>query len=237
VNSATGPKVEKTGVNILRSTTGIGILSALAPSDQDRLASLLLTRAFGPNETIFLKGDEGRGLYFVRNGRIKICVNDCDGKELIFTYLSAGDLLGEIAILDGLPRSAGAVAVTRVETFYLDRRDFLDFLKSSPQACIDIIVSLCKDLRRVSAHLEEVSFLDVSGRIARKLISLSAGERSSSVCSISQDELARVVGSSRVMANKILNSFVDLGFISLARKRITVVNEHELSRIADYDRV
>ena len=222
--------------SILTAATGSGILSALTPPDQNRLASLLVTRTFGPNQAVFLKGDEGQGLYIIRNGRIKICADDREGKELVFTYLSSGDLLGEIAILDGLPRSATAIAVTRANTFYLDRRDFLEFLKTSPQACIDIIIGLCKNLRRVSAQLEEVSFLDVSGRIARNLISLSAREQSSPVCAITQEELAGVVGASRAMVNKILNSFVDLGFIALARKKITIVDERELARIANYDR-
>jgi CRP/FNR family cyclic AMP-dependent transcriptional regulator len=221
--------------SILKAATGMGILGALTSSDQNRLAALLRSRAFSPDETIFLKGDEGQGLYLIRSGRIKICTDDREGRELIFTYLSSGDMLGEIAVLDGLPRSATAIAATRVNAFYLDRRDFLEFLRTSPQACIDIIVNLCKNLRRVSTQLEELSFLDVSGRIAKNLISLCAGEQSS-VCYISQEELARVVGASRVMVNKILNSFVELGFIALARKKIIVVDGSELGRIANYDR-
>lgn len=219
----------------LTALSGIGIFEALAPSDQQRLASLLRTRSFSPGKTIFIEGDKGEGLYFIRSGRIKICVNDRQGNELIFTYLSSGDLLGEIAILDGLPRSATAVAVTHTNTFYLDRKDFLEFLEASPRVCIVIIASLCKSIRRVSTHLEEVSFLDVSGRVARNLLSMAAKDSLQPICIISQEELAKVVGASRVIVNKILNSFVDLGFISLARKRIIILNEYELDRIGSYD--
>ena len=91
--------------------------------------------------------------------------------------------------------------------------------------------------------MEEVSFLDVSGRIARNLIQMTTSSpQSTSVyehpasCSISQEELAGIVGASRVMVNKVLNSFVDLGLISIGRRRITVVNMVELHRIASYDR-
>jgi CRP/FNR family cyclic AMP-dependent transcriptional regulator len=221
--------------SMLTALTGTGIFGAIASPDQQRLASLLRNRSFSPNETIFMQGDEGHGLYLIRSGRIKICADDWQGNELIFTYLSSGDLLGEIAILDGLPRSATAIAVTHTNTFYLDRKEFLNFLQTSPQACIDIIVSLCKSLRRVSTHLEEVSFLDVSGRVARNLISMSPKEPFPSICAISQEELARVVGASRVMVNKILKSFVDLGFIAVARKKITIINERELNRIGNYN--
>ena len=219
---------------MLAALAEIGVFRSLHPQDRQMIASLLKPKSFSANETIFMEGEEGRGMYLIRSGKVKICVNDEQGNELIFTYLSSGNILGEIAILDGLPRSATAIAVTHTNTFYLDRKDFLEFLKTSPQACIDIIVSLCKSLRRVSTHLEEVSFLNVSGRVARNLISMSAGVGFPSTCAISQEELAKVVGASRVMVNKILNSFVELGFIAVARKKITILNERELNRIGNY---
>ncbi len=221
--------------NMLVALTEIGIFGTLMPSDKQRLASLLKEKSFGPNQTIFTQGDEGRELYLIRTGRIKICANDREGNQLIFAYLSSGDILGEIAILDGLPRSATAIAVTHIKTLYLDRKDFLEFLNTTPQACIEIIASLCKSLRRVSTHLEEVSLLDVSGRVARNLISMSAQNGISPSCAISQEELAIVIGASRVIVNKILNSFVELGFIALARKKIIILNEHELDRIGSYN--
>jgi CRP/FNR family cyclic AMP-dependent transcriptional regulator len=221
--------------SILAALTEIGIFKTLADPDRQRLSSFLRKKSFDPNQTIFTQGETGCGLYLIRKGRVKICADDWQGNELIFTYLSSGDTLGEIAILDGLPRSATAVAITPTDTLYLDRTDFLEFLKTSPEACIDIIISLCKSMRRVSIHLEEISFLDVSGRIARNLISITSKEKPYSTCAVSQEELANMVGASRVAVNKILNSFVDLGFIQLARKKITILNEHELKRIGNYD--
>jgi CRP/FNR family cyclic AMP-dependent transcriptional regulator len=222
--------------------SGCDIFIALDASDQERLASLLRPRSFNKNEIIFLKGDPGVGLYLISSGRVKIYVIDRHGAELIFTFLSKGDMLGEMAILDGKPRSATATAVDNTNTLYLDRGEFLKFLKASPQACIGIIDMLCQRLRRVSTKLEEISFLDVSGRLARNLMEM-AGSSSpdtlnreySFTCTISQEELARVVGASRVMVNKVLNSFVDLGLVAIARKKLTILNTYELNRIACYD--
>jgi CRP-like cAMP-binding protein len=147
-----------------------------------------------------------------------------------------------MAILDGKPRSATAIAVETTETLYLERIIFLEFLITSPQACIGIIGMLCQRLRRVSTQMEEVTFLDVSGRIARNLIEMAKGNspkisitERASTCTISQEELARIIGASRVMVNKVLNSFMDLGLISIARKKLTILNEFELNRIACYD--
>jgi CRP/FNR family cyclic AMP-dependent transcriptional regulator len=218
------------------------IFTALDNSDRERLASLLRPRAFNKNEVVFLKGDPGLGLYLIHRGRIKICAVDRHGAELVFTFLSRGDVLGEMAILDGSPRSATAIAVEKTDTFYLDRHEFMEFLKNSSGACIGIIEMLCRRLRRVSTQLEELSFLDVSGRLAGKLLTMSGAtsqDKSSAgnscTCAASQEELANIIGASRVMVNKVLNSFVDLGFISIARKRLTILNPDELNKIASYD--
>jgi CRP-like cAMP-binding protein len=161
---------------------------------------------------------------------------------LIFTFLSRGDILGEMALLDGKPRSATAISVEKTHTLYLDRHEFMKFLKDSPEAAIAIIEILCQRLRRVSTQLEELSFLDVSGRLARSLIAIARNNSkdassadSSTTCAISQEELANIIGASRVMVNKVLNSFVELGYISIARKKLTMLKTDELKKIASYD--
>jgi CRP/FNR family cyclic AMP-dependent transcriptional regulator len=172
---------------------------------------------------------------------VKICVVDREGRELIFTFLVKGDLLGELAIFDGKPRSATAIAVEDTNTLYLDHEDFLKLLNTSPQICLDIISMLCQRLRRLSNQLEEMTFLDVAGRIARHLLTMannnppSMTDSRQTTCSITQEELARVIGASREMVNKILNSFVDMHLISIARKKLIILNSNELSRIANYD--
>ena len=217
------------------------IFASLDVANKERLKLLFRPRSFHNNEVIFLKGDPGLGLYLIHSGRAKICVVDREGKELIFTFLVKGDLLGELAIFDGKPRSATAIAMEDTDTLYLDRQDLLEFLGTSPQACMDIINMLCQRLRRLSGQLEEISFLDVAGRIAKNLMAMAkidtqvkeSPERVT--CSITQEELARVIGASREMVNKILNSFVDMQLISIARKKLIILNSNELSRIANYD--
>jgi len=118
--------------SMLTALTEIGIFGALASPDLQQLASLLREKSFIPNQTIFIQGEEGQGLYLIRSGRVKICANDRLGNELIFTYLSSGDLLGEIAILDGLPRSATAIAVTYTIHFIWIEEIFWNFSNLSP---------------------------------------------------------------------------------------------------------
>jgi CRP-like cAMP-binding protein len=219
----------------LEALAKIEIFKGLSIADRQQLASLLTVKSFGPDETIFLQGEEGDGLYILRNGKVKICSYDQQGNELIFCFLSSGDLLGEIALLDGRPRSASVIAVKYTDALYLQREKFLGFLRSSPQAFMDIIINLCKTLRRLSSRLEEASFLNVSGRLARNLMTISFVDDNSQNCIISQEELAKVVGASRVMVNKVLNSFSDMGIIKQERNRIIILDQNELKRIGDYN--
>jgi CRP/FNR family transcriptional regulator, cyclic AMP receptor protein len=215
------------------------IFSSLDTPDKERLKSLLRPRSFHKNEVIFLKGDPGVGLYIIYHGRVKICVFDRQGNELIFTFLTKGDLLGDLAIIDGKPRSAAAIAMEETDSLFLDRQEFEKFLSSSPQACMGIISMLCQRLRRLSVQLEEFSFLDVAGRIAWNMMSMAQKEPSTAgekaVCSITQEELAIIVGASREMVNKVLNSFVDMNLISISRQKLTILDQHQLNRIAAYD--
>ena len=117
----------------------------------------------------------------------------------------------------------------------------MDFLNTSPQASMGIINMLCRRLRRLSAQMEELSFLDVAGRIARHILAMAKMELTASVrqeratCSITQAELAKEIVASREMVNKVLNSFVDLGLITITRKKLSILDTHELNRIASYD--
>jgi CRP/FNR family transcriptional regulator, cyclic AMP receptor protein len=224
------------------SLSEVGIFSTLSSPDRDRLGQLLKPRSFGASETIFVQQEPGHCLYLVRRGRVKICTVNPEGVELIFAFLSAGDILGEMSILDEKPRSATAVAVEITDTLYIERRAFLDFLQTSPRACIDIIAMLCSRLREADKHLEEISFLDVSCRLARKLTELAVTSSPADLhpeknltCCLSQEELARVVGASRVIVNKILNSYVDLGLITLGRKKISIIDIKQINRIARFE--
>jgi CRP/FNR family transcriptional regulator, cyclic AMP receptor protein len=223
------------------SLQDIGLFSTLNASEQEHLKALLRPRFFGANETIFIQQEPGHCMYLIRKGRVKICAVDSEGMELIFAFLSKGDVLGEMAILDGKPRSATAIAVNDTDTFYIERKEFLNYLGASPQTCIGIINILCERLREADRHLEEISFLGVSQRLARKLIEIDSNgnidkliQLHSSTSNITQEELAKIVGASRVMVNKILNSFVDLGYIKLGRKNLTIIDKAELNRIARY---
>jgi CRP/FNR family transcriptional regulator, cyclic AMP receptor protein len=211
--------------NIVKSSN---ILDRLSESDQRRLIDLSSTRCFKQDEIIFHQGENGHCLYFIRSGKIKVCSIDRGGSELVISILTSGDLLGEMSVLDGRPRSATAVAIEKTECYCLERFRFLSFLRSSPDTCIGLITMLCEHLRNTDKQLEEITFLDVSSRLARKLLELS-------ICTYTQEELARSIGASRVMVNRVLNNFHTRGLILISRKYIAISDLRRLKLLAGHE--
>src|SRR5262245_35257366 len=143
---------------------------------EDQLAVLeerLRSRTFREEETIFHRDDIGNGLYVIRSGQVKISLVAEDGRETVLAILSAGECFGELAVLDGEPRSADAVAMERTETVMLRREDFLEALETHPQLARQIIVLLSHKLRQTNEQLSDLVFFDVHGRVAKRLLELA----------------------------------------------------------------
>jgi CRP-like cAMP-binding protein len=148
-----------------------------------------------PDETLFSKGDPGDALYAVRHGRIRIGVVDESGRRLTFNILGAGDVFGEIALLDGRQRTADATALEATELLVVRRRDLLGTLSRHPTLAIHLIELLCSRLRWMSGRMEEAVLLPLPARLARRLLALC--EDYGADLDISQEALAVFVGATR----------------------------------------
>jgi CRP/FNR family cyclic AMP-dependent transcriptional regulator len=184
--------------------------------------------------TIFAKGDPGAALFAVRKGSVKISVPAIDGREAVFNVLREGEIFGEIALLDGLPRTADAVALTDCELMVIDRRDFLAFVQSEPKVAMRLIELLCARLRFASEHMEEMFFLDVPARLARALLRLGAGENRTAAerVAITQQEISRIVGISRESVNKLLRKWEKHGLVQLERGAVVVRDPAKIAALA-----
>ncbi|MCL6648292.1 MAG: Crp/Fnr family transcriptional regulator [Chloroflexi bacterium] len=144
-----------------------------APS-LEQLEARLRLRGFREGEIIFHRDDVGNALYVIRTGRVKIRLLADDGRETVLAILSPGDCFGELALLDGEPRSADAVAMERTETLILGREDFLAALDHNPTLARRILVLLSHKLRQTNEQLSDLVFYDLHGRVAKRLLELAA---------------------------------------------------------------
>ena len=162
---------------------------------------------------LFRKGDPGTNMMVVLRGRVKVCTHSEDGKELVLNLFSPGDVFGEIALLDGADRTADAVTIDDCDLLVLERRDFLPFLRSHPDACLKLMAVLCQKLRQTSELLEEALFLEGPSRLAKRLVHLAEafGRPVSDGVQInlqlSQQQLGNMVGMSRESMNKHLRQW------------------------------
>jgi CRP-like cAMP-binding protein len=200
-----------------------------------KLSACATTRAVPRGTTLFTKGDPGSGLFAVCSGTVKIGVPSADGREAVFNLVQPGEIFGEIALLDGRPRTADAVAMTDCELMVIDRRDFLP-LASQPEVALKLIECLCERLRWTSERFEEAIFLNLPGRLAKTLLRLTEKGRaggSSGKVAITQREISQLVGMSRESTNKQLGAWAKHKWVRLERGGIVVLAPDALAAVAE----
>ena len=211
--------------------------------DAEGLTSMtrgMRVRRFRRGETIFHLGDPGDALFIVMAGSIKITLPADTGDEAILATLRPGDFFGELALLDGAPRSATAVAIEATETYILPRDQFRELVATEPVMREALLATLAAEVRRLTHHVEELHFLDITGRLASRLARLAAesGARRLADGSVqlagplTQGDLAAMIGCTRQSVNKLLGMFSEEGLIRLDRDRIVILDLEGLARSA-----
>jgi CRP/FNR family cyclic AMP-dependent transcriptional regulator len=222
---------------LVGSLASIPFFSGLDADALDRVGSGMRTRRFRRGEVIFHVGDPGDALFIIVAGEVKISLPSESGDEAILVRLHQGDVFGELALLDGAPRSATATALGPVETVVLPRDRFRDLIAAEPAVRDALLASLAGELRRLTTHVEELHFLDITGRLAACLVRLAADGGTVLAdgairlrTSLTQGDLAAMVGSTRQSVNKLLGQFSDDGYLRVERDAIVVTDVDALSR-------
>ena len=213
------------------------LFGKLSTGEIDSLIGYTRVEQYPAGREIFAKGSPGQSLMAVLRGSVKISSLSSDGKEVVFRIISAGEIFGEIAALDGEERSADAAAMTDCELLVLHRRDFLRMLENRADLCMILLRTLCRSLRRTSEQVEDVSFRHLESRVAKALLQLAEsvglhGVQSKSVeLHVSQRELGAIAGGSRESVNKILQSWHRQGLIDLGKASILIHDIDVLRRL------
>ncbi len=214
------------------------LLQHLGRDELRRLAATTTLAHHPARSLIFQKGDPGSSMMAVIRGKVKICTQSVDGKELVLNIINRGGLFGEIALLDGEPRTADAVALEETDLLVLERSRFQPFLSERPDLALRLITVLCKRLRQTSEHLEDTMFFEAPSRLARSLLRLAeafgkpdgAGTRLD--IKLSQQQLGNLVGVSRESVNKQLGEWQRGGLIDIAGGIITLRDRRAIEGIA-----
>ena len=223
----------------------IPMFSSLGAEELEQLSSVLQPWRYGKGEVIFHQGDLATALFIVRKGEVAIRLSTAEGKERLLTLLKRGDSFGEMALLDGEPRSTDAVAREETSVLRLQREDFQRFVESRPYVALRMLAEMSRMVRRITRRVYDASFLDARSRLARVLLELLEEQGGASTpggaqtpeviltSQLTQSDLAHLCGLTRESTNKCLRSFVHDGILAYEDGRISVLRLAELRANAD----
>lgn len=233
--SLNGPDGTATRIDtaLLRANRLFGVL---CPAELDAVLDFARIRRFATDQRIFAKGEPGDCLYAILRGKVAVQTESEDAKVMFLNILGAGDVFGEIAMLDGGERTATVSAQEPCELLRVDRRDFMPFLEQRPDLCIRLMAVLCERVRWTSALIEDTVFLSVTRRLAKRIVTLARhygrptedGVRISTY--VSQEDLANMLGVSREIVNKTLKGFQACGAIAYRNGFLVVKDAAYLDR-------
>ena len=198
------------------------------------LAQQLHRRTFKRGTIIFHKDQTGDALYVIESGRIRIFLPTESGEELTVEVAGSGDVFGELALLDGRPRSASAESLEDSAVYTINRSEFTQYVTATPQFAVALIELLSSRLRHVTEYAESLAFLDVHARLARVLLEMTdryGVKKNNSVeldFDLTQADLATMVGATRERVNRALAAFRSQGLIELRGRKIALLDTTRL---------
>jgi CRP/FNR family transcriptional regulator/CRP/FNR family cyclic AMP-dependent transcriptional regulator len=223
-----------TAINFLKIAP---LFNGLTDQELEILATDFRPRHFQAGQVIFYQGDPGRMLYLVESGQVRIFVNGLDGHETsVILCGRPGEIFGELAVIDGLPRSASAVAVTDTVVHTLNRERFRDYMRQWPRLALNFMQTLSKKVRYNTQQVDSLASMDVSRRLARKLLELGQDYGTAEAqgvrlnTALTQSDLASLIGATRESTNKVLRQFRDDGMISLNNGATIIIRDAEALR-------
>jgi CRP-like cAMP-binding protein len=217
---------------------GLALFDGLSAGEVSALLALTTRKRLRARQVLCRRGDPSGQLHGVLSGRLRVIGEGEDGREAILNLIDPGDVIGEISLFDAQPRSATVEAIEPTELLTLHRRDLLPFLHRNPKVTLKLAAVLARRVRTLSEVAQDALLLSISGRLAKKLLSLSrsygvetpAGTKID--LKLPQHEIGELIGATRESVNKTLRAWVDSGAIAVERGFITIRRSDELEQAA-----
>jgi CRP/FNR family transcriptional regulator, cyclic AMP receptor protein len=223
----------------LRMLDACIVFRVLDSNARRRLAEHAQRRQFAAGETIFQSGSPGHSMMAVLTGSVRITARSQRGAEVMLAVLTQGEIVGEIALLDGGERTADATALTNCELVVLDRRDVLPFLEQHPKACLKLLEVLAQRLRHTDEWITEIALAQIAVRLAKVLLGTAnlqdrrSDKNSVLVVALTQRELGSMIGASRESVNRCLQQWQREGIVQLKTGSIIILAQEAMKEIAE----
>jgi CRP/FNR family cyclic AMP-dependent transcriptional regulator len=217
----------------------VPLFSELAEAELRQLAGVVREQHYRKNVTICHINDPGNALFILKNGLVKITIEDSNGREVILRILYPPDHFGEMALIESLPRSATVTTQDPTDALVIYRDHFLLLIEKSPKILLNVAATLSRRLRRMNELIRSLAFYDVYGKVARVLLELATerGRQTEKGTVIdlrfTQQELAELAGMSRETMTRTLRDFQQAGVVRIESGIITILEIDMLRREVD----
>lgn len=220
-------------VDFLRKVT---LFSELDDAQLAQLAGVVREQHYKKNATFFHVDDPGNALFILKDGLVKITIEDQSGREIILRMLYPTDFFGEMSLIDDMPRSASVTTLEPSDALVIYRDAFLHLIEKNPSILLKMTVVLSRRLRRVNELIRSLAFHDVYGKVARVLLNLATEKGRSTDdgtvidLRLTQQELAELAGMSRETMTRTLRDFQQAGCVRIESGIITILEIGMLQR-------
>jgi len=215
-----------------------GLFGGLSEPALNRLAQIAEWRTLVAEQAVFRRGDSGTHIFVIHRGRVKFGTGALDGREVTLNLLGPGAVFGEVGFADGGPRTADAIAAEPAELLALSRRELLPFLRSEPEAMLEMMAALATRARWIAESYEDAAFLELPARLAKRLLFLSrhfgydtAGGRRLAA-SLTHRELANHMNVARESISRLIQKWRREGLIEEHRGVMVLKDIAKLERLA-----
>jgi CRP/FNR family transcriptional regulator, cyclic AMP receptor protein len=222
-----GPAGQPERAETAHSLARCALFAGLSPEILRVLEEASRVRRFPKGQILCSEGDPGDNLIVLEEGQAKICRFTVEGQEIVLSLVNAPAAFGELALIDGAPRSATIVAITPVAVRLIERSTFIDLVEREPEIARGLLQALAAMVRATNERFVDLLTLDVPGRVAKWLLAHAPQqppvEGDAVPFAISQGDLAAELGATRVSVNRALKTFEQRGCIRLERGCIVLL--------------
>jgi CRP-like cAMP-binding protein len=196
----------------------------------DKIAKIGSKKNYIKDSIILMEEEVGSALFVIISGKVKVARTSNDGREVILTILGESDFFGEMAILDGLTRSATVTALEETELYLIERADFLNLLRQHPEVSISLLYELTTRLRAADMKIKSLSLKDAEGKVATVILQLAddVGKIKQGIVEIEklplQQDLANMAGTSRETISRTLHAFAKRGLVELDGSKLRIMD-------------
>ncbi len=212
-------------------------LKALTKDELLKMAQCKTSYTIKKGEHLFEEGDVTNGIYCIKDGVCKMTKLSANGKDQIVKLVKPGDLLGQRSMISEEPTNLSAVALEDMEVCFIPKREVMSFFNDNNQFSINVMKTICGDLKEADEHMVSMAQKSVKERLAQTLLYLEdtfgKGDDGSLHIQLSREELAGMIGTATESCIRLLSEFNKSGFVDLTGKKITLLDRNKLKRLAN----